>query len=204
MAWHSWPEADRQRVAVARDADVDDVAVGGVGAGDERRHAAVHAVEAVRLAQEVGRRLRRAADARELRHPVRRNRQLPERLDDRRGDRVVPAAGAERRDRALRSRAASGRSRSSAAPDGGPWAWRCRSCRFLQLGLDARRSRGARSSGSRRSSAPTRASRPARRSRASAGCAAAPSRFCSTTKLTSCDSRNAGTSSPNGKPRTRM
>ena len=68
---------------------------------DQRRHAAVHAVEAVRLAQEIGRRLRRAADARQLGHPVRRNRQLPERLDDRRGDRVVAAAGAERGDRAF-------------------------------------------------------------------------------------------------------
>ena len=66
------PEADRQRVAVAGDADVDEVAVGGVGAGDERGHAAVHAVEAVRLAQEVRRRLRRAADPRQLRHLVRR------------------------------------------------------------------------------------------------------------------------------------
>ena len=57
------PEADRQRVAVAGDADVRQLAVGGVGAGRERRHAAVHAVEAVRAAQEVRRRLRRAADA---------------------------------------------------------------------------------------------------------------------------------------------
>ena len=69
--------------------------------GDERRHAAVDAVEAVRLAQEIGRRLRRAADPGQLRHLVRRDRQLPERLDDRRGDRVVPAAGTERRDRAF-------------------------------------------------------------------------------------------------------
>ena len=32
---------------------------------------------------------------------MRRNRQLPERLDDGRGDRIVAAAGAQRRDRAL-------------------------------------------------------------------------------------------------------
>ena len=94
-------EADRQRVAVARDADEDQVAVGGVGARGHRRHAAVHAVEAVRVAQEIGRRLRRAADARELRHTVRLDRQLPERLDDGGRDRVVAAAGAERGDGAF-------------------------------------------------------------------------------------------------------
>ena len=70
-------EADRQRIAVARDADVDQVAVGGVGAGHERRHAPVDAVEPVRLAQEVGRRLRRAADAGQLGHLVRRDRRAP-------------------------------------------------------------------------------------------------------------------------------
>ena len=78
------PEADRERVAVARDADVNQVAIGRVGAGHERGHASVHAVEAVRLAQEVGGRLRRAADPRQLRYLVGRDRQVPERLDDRR------------------------------------------------------------------------------------------------------------------------
>ena len=71
------PEADRQRIAVARHADHDQVAVGGVGAGRDRRHAAVHAVEAVRLAQEIGRRLRRAADARQLGDLVRRDARAP-------------------------------------------------------------------------------------------------------------------------------
>ena len=48
---------DRGRIAVARHAHVDQVAVGEVGAGHHRRHAAVHGVEAVAGAQEVGRRL---------------------------------------------------------------------------------------------------------------------------------------------------
>ena len=79
-------EADRKRVAVARDADVDQVAIGRVGAGHERGHASVHAVEAVGLAQKVGGRLRRAPDPRQLGYLVGRDRQVPERLDDRRRD----------------------------------------------------------------------------------------------------------------------
>jgi hypothetical protein len=46
-------EADRGGVAVAGHAEVDQVAVGEVGAGQHRRHAAVHGVEAVRVAEEV-------------------------------------------------------------------------------------------------------------------------------------------------------
>ncbi len=88
-------EPDRQGIAVAGDPDVDQIPIGGVGARRDRGHAAVHGVEAVRLAHEVGRRLRGAADPRELRHPMRRNVQLPERLDDGRGHGVVAASGAQ-------------------------------------------------------------------------------------------------------------
>ena len=94
-------EADRGAVAVARDAEIDQVAVGEVGAGEHRRHAAVHRVEAVRGVEEIVGRLRRAADAGDLRHPVRLDRELEAGLDDRGGDRVVAAAGAQRRDLAL-------------------------------------------------------------------------------------------------------
>src|SRR5262249_61380370 len=45
--------------------------------------------------------LRRAADAGELRHPVRRDVELEAGLDDGAGDRIVAAARAQRRDRAL-------------------------------------------------------------------------------------------------------
>src|SRR5207245_3614587 len=44
------PQTDRGRVAVARDAKVDQLAVGEVRAGEHGRHAAVHGVEAVRVA----------------------------------------------------------------------------------------------------------------------------------------------------------
>ena len=94
-------ESDRGRIAVARHAHVDQVLVGEVGAGHHRRHAAVHGVEAVAGAQEVGRRLRRAADARELGDLVRQDVEFVARLDDGGADRVVAAAGAQRRDRAL-------------------------------------------------------------------------------------------------------
>src|SRR5947208_17107043 len=61
----------------------------------------MHAVEAVRLAEEVGRRLRRTADTRELGDAVRRQGQLKACLDDRGADRIMAAAGAQRRDRAF-------------------------------------------------------------------------------------------------------
>ena len=46
-------EPDGGGVAVARDAEIDQFAVGEIGAGQHRRHAAVHGVEAVRLAEEI-------------------------------------------------------------------------------------------------------------------------------------------------------
>src|SRR5260370_15383753 len=94
-------EPDRRRVAVAGDAEIDEVAVGEVGASEHRGHAPVHRVEAVRVAEEIGRGLRRAADAGELGDTMRRQVELVTGFDDRGGYRVVPAAGAQRRDRAL-------------------------------------------------------------------------------------------------------
>ena len=55
----------------------------------------------MRLLDEVGRRLARAADAGELGDLVRRDAVLEEALDEGVGDRVVAAAGAERRLEAL-------------------------------------------------------------------------------------------------------
>src|SRR5262249_45486374 len=51
----------------------------------------------MRTAEEIGRRLRRAADAGELGHPVRLDIELETGLDDRARDRIVAAAGAQRR-----------------------------------------------------------------------------------------------------------
>ena len=70
--------------------------VGQDGAGGDRRHAPVHAVEAVRAAHEVGRALGRAADAAHLHHPLRLDAHLEHGVDDALGDGVVAAAGAER------------------------------------------------------------------------------------------------------------
>src|ERR1700683_4074331 len=58
----------------------------------------MHGVKAVRVAEEIGRRLRRAADAGELGHPVRGDRELEAGLDNRGGNGIVAAAGAQRRD----------------------------------------------------------------------------------------------------------
>ena len=69
-------KADGGRIPVAGDAQVDQVPVRQVGTGEDRRHAAMHGVEAVRGAEEVGGRLRRAADARELGNLVWFNREL--------------------------------------------------------------------------------------------------------------------------------
>ena len=86
--------ADRQAIAVAGHADIGQVAVRGIRARRDRRHAAVNRIEAMRLAHEIRGRLRRAADAAEFRRPVRRNAQLECRLHDRAGDRIMAAAGA--------------------------------------------------------------------------------------------------------------
>src|SRR6476620_4740597 len=61
----------------------------------------MHGVEAVRIAEEIVRRLRGATDAGDLCHPVRLDRQFVAGLDDRGGDRIVAAARAQRRDLAL-------------------------------------------------------------------------------------------------------
>ena len=89
-------ESDRERIAVARDADVGERAIRGVRAGHDRRHAPVHGVEAVRLLHEIRGRLGRAADAAHLRRAVRRNGELPEGLHERGGHGVVSATGAQR------------------------------------------------------------------------------------------------------------
>jgi hypothetical protein len=75
-------EPDRRAVAVAGDAEIKEIAVGEVGAGQHRGHAAMDAVEAMRRAEEIGRRLRRAADARELGDAMRRQIELVAGLDD--------------------------------------------------------------------------------------------------------------------------
>jgi hypothetical protein len=94
------PEADRERVAVAADADVEQLAVGRAGAGRDGGHAPVRRVEAMR--------------AREKYVGVFDEQPMPESLatmcggtssswnaDDGRRDRVVAAARAEGRHRPL-------------------------------------------------------------------------------------------------------
>ena len=87
--------ADGGGVAVAGNAQVDEVAVGHVGAGGDGGHAAVHGVEAVRAVEEIGGCLGRTADAGELDDAVRLQGQLEAGLDDGVADRVMAAAGAQ-------------------------------------------------------------------------------------------------------------
>src|SRR5208282_937633 len=84
-------EPDRGRITVARDAEIKQLTIDEVGAGQHRRHAPVHAVEAVRFAEKIGRRLRRAADAGELGDPVRLEIELETGLDDRGANRIMAA-----------------------------------------------------------------------------------------------------------------
>ena len=56
-------DADRRRVAVARNAEINQIAIGEIRTGQHRGHASVHSVEAMRLAEKIIRRLRAAADA---------------------------------------------------------------------------------------------------------------------------------------------
>src|SRR5690606_17522927 len=89
-------QADAPGVAIAADADRDQVPVNGRYAGGDRGHAPVQAVEAVRAAQEVGGRLAGAADTAQLDDPVWVDGQLIGDGNDLIGDRVVPAALAQR------------------------------------------------------------------------------------------------------------
>ena len=127
IEWANWPKPIEARIAVAGDAEIDQVAVGEVGAGQHRRHAAVHRVEAVRVAEEIVRRLRRAADAGNLGDAVRLDRKLEAGLDDRGGDRVMAAAGAQRRDLALVVAVGEAELVLRQRRDDGISAWRCRS-----------------------------------------------------------------------------
>ena len=94
-------EADRGGIAIAGDPEIDQVAIGEIGAGQHRGHAPVHAVKAVRLAEEISRRLRRTADAGQFGNAMRRQRQLEAGLDDGGADRIMATAGAQCRHRAL-------------------------------------------------------------------------------------------------------
>ena len=93
---HELPDADRRRVAIARDSNPAQRLIRQQGAGGNGRHAAVDAVESVRQSQEIRRRFRRAADAGELRHCPRLNPQLIKTFDDALGNRVMAAARAQR------------------------------------------------------------------------------------------------------------
>src|SRR4029077_5277859 len=90
-------DADRARIAVAADANRDQLVVREHGAGADRRHPAVDGVEPMRAAQKIRGALARAADPGQLDHLAGVDAHLVERFDDALRDRVVPAPGAKRR-----------------------------------------------------------------------------------------------------------
>ena len=90
-------DADGGRVAVTRNPQVDEVAIGQRRAGQHRGHAAVGSVEAVRVAEEVIGCFRRAADAGKLGHPMWFDVKIETGLDYGGTDRVVAATGTQRR-----------------------------------------------------------------------------------------------------------
>ena len=89
-------DADGGGVAVAADAERDQIAIGQHGAGGHRRHAAMHRVEAVRAAHEISRALGRAADAAHLDDALGLDAHFVHGVDDALGDGIVSAAGAQR------------------------------------------------------------------------------------------------------------
>src|SRR5262249_41279018 len=95
------PDADRARVAVAADADGDELLVRQHRARADRGHAPMDGVEPVRGAEEICRAFAGAADPRELDDLLAVDAHLEERVDDALRDRVVATARAERRLAAL-------------------------------------------------------------------------------------------------------
>jgi hypothetical protein len=94
-------EADGGGIAVAGNTEIDQVAVGEIGAGQDRRHPAMHRIESVGIAEEIVGGFRGAADAGNLGDAMWLDREFVAGLDNRCRDRVVAAAGAQRRNLAL-------------------------------------------------------------------------------------------------------
>ena len=110
-------DADVGRVAVAADADAQELAVGEQRAGGHRGHPAVERVEAVAVLEEVGGGLARTADPAELDGLVRVDPDRLARLDQVAGDAVVAAPLAEGRGEALEGQGRQGEG-VAVVPDG--------------------------------------------------------------------------------------
>src|SRR5688572_19333954 len=171
----------------------------------------MYGIEAVCFLEEVGRRLRRAADPAHLADLVRRDAQFPERAHDRRRDRVVAAAGAQRRHRALV--VAAGQTDRVLLERG---------VMNLRLGNGRRHTVTSITAACRpialRTPPTTVSALSGTPPKSRIDCKLLfstfvssksrlrswPSRFCSITKIVSCSARNDSTSALKGNPRTRM
>ena len=90
-------QPDGERIAVPGNSDVGKSAVCRIRTGGDGWHTAMEGVESVGLTEKVGGRLGRTSDPAQLRDPVRWGVELKKRLNDRRGDRIMTAPGAEGR-----------------------------------------------------------------------------------------------------------
>ena len=79
-------QADGERIAIARNADIGQLAIRGVGAGGDGWHAPMGRVESMRAVDEIGGRLGRTADAAELGDHVRLGGKFPKSAHNGSGD----------------------------------------------------------------------------------------------------------------------
>ena len=89
-------DADGSGVAIAADAERNQIAIGQHRAGGDRGHASMHRVEAVRTVHEIGGTLGGAADAAQLGDALGLHAHVVHGFDDALGDGVMAAAGAQR------------------------------------------------------------------------------------------------------------
>ena len=89
-------ETNGQGIAIAGYADSDQVTIAGQRTRGHRGHPAVNRIETVCAVHEIGRRFGRTADSRHLDQLLGGDGHLPQRLDQRSGNRIMSATGAKR------------------------------------------------------------------------------------------------------------
>src|SRR5262245_29520304 len=95
------PHTDRRGIAVTRNADAVELAIGEIRTGRYRRHPTVNRIEAMRFTEKIRWRFRRTADPRDLCESVRGDRQIRTCLHDCGTDGIVAAPGTQSRYRSF-------------------------------------------------------------------------------------------------------
>ena len=94
---HKLPDPNGGSIPVTADSQRDQPMVRQHRPSSHRRHAPMHSVKAVRAVHEISRALGRTSDAARLDHMLRLHSHLIHRVNDALGNRIVAAAGAQRR-----------------------------------------------------------------------------------------------------------